>query len=326
MVPPRPAPGRQPGPARRLRHATACCRCSCSTPPCGGRPGISRQVVPRRGRCAPSTPRCGSGGAGLSVVRGDPVREVVRAAQEVGASRVHVAADYGPYGRRRDLDVEQALADAGIELVRTGSPYAVAPDRVKNGSGDPYQVYTPFSRAWLEHGWRDPVDAPTGATWLALDDTVDVPDPELPDGLELPEAGEDGGPDGVGGVRRGAPRRLRRRAGPARPGRHQPHVGAPEVGRDPPAHDAGRPQGPHRQGRGRPTAASWPSASSTPTCCSQRPDTARDYLRPEFAADGVRRAGRRSSTPGGRAAPASRSWTPACASCGRPAGCTTGSG
>ncbi len=74
--------------------------------------------------------------------------------------------------------------------MRTGSPYAVAPGRVKNGSGKPYQVYTPFSKGWAEHGWRDPVDAPTGASWLALDDTVDIPSPELPDGLELPEAGE----------------------------------------------------------------------------------------------------------------------------------------
>ncbi len=129
--------------------------------------------------------------AGLSVVRGNPVRQVVLAAQEVGAARVHVAADYGPYGHRRDLDVERALAEAGIELVRTGSPYAVAPDRVKNGSGSSYKVYTPFSKGWMEHGWRDPVDAPTGVTWLSLDRTVDLPEPKLPAGLELPEAGED---------------------------------------------------------------------------------------------------------------------------------------
>jgi deoxyribodipyrimidine photo-lyase len=128
--------------------------------------------------------------AGLSVVRGNPVRQVLLAAQQVGASRVHVAADYGPYGHQRDLEVERALADAGVELVRTGSPYAVAPDRVKNGSGQPYKVYTPYSRAWLEHGWRGPVDAPTGASWLSLDETVDIPDPKLPSGLELPEAGE----------------------------------------------------------------------------------------------------------------------------------------
>ncbi len=130
------------------------------------------------------------GGPGLSVVRGDPVRRVVLAARAVGASRVHAAADYGPYGRQRDEAVAEALAEHGIELVRTGSPYAVAPGRVTNGSGDPYKVYTPFSKAWVEHGWRGPVDAPTGVTWVALDDTTAIPDPPLPEGLALPEAGE----------------------------------------------------------------------------------------------------------------------------------------
>ena len=128
--------------------------------------------------------------AGLSVVRGNPVRQVLLAARAVGASRVHVAADYGPYGRRRDAEVEEALAGHGIELVRTGSPYAVAPGRVTNGSGDPYKVFTPYSKAWADHGWRAPVDAPTDVHWLSLDDTVDLPEPRLPDGLELPEAGE----------------------------------------------------------------------------------------------------------------------------------------
>ncbi|MCY7396677.1 MAG: DNA photolyase family protein [Nocardioides sp.] len=129
--------------------------------------------------------------AGLSVVRGNPVRRVLLAARAVGATRVHVAADHGPYGRVRDQEVERTLSDAGIELVRTGSPYAVAPGRVTNGSGEPYKVYTPFSKAWSAHGWRAPVDPPTGATWLQLDDdTTEIPDPGLPAGIELPEAGE----------------------------------------------------------------------------------------------------------------------------------------
>jgi deoxyribodipyrimidine photo-lyase len=127
----------------------------------------------------------------VSVVRGDPVRRVVLAAKEVGATSVHVAADYGPYGHQRDLDVAEALEDAGIELVRTGSPYAVAPDRVTNGSGSPYKVFTPFSKAWSAHGWRDPAGPlPDDARWRHLKETVDLPDVSLPDGIELPTAGE----------------------------------------------------------------------------------------------------------------------------------------
>jgi deoxyribodipyrimidine photo-lyase len=130
-------------------------------------------------------------GSQLSVVRGDPVRRVALAAHAVGARRVHIAADFGPYGHRRDTEVEEALAEHGVELVRTGSPYAVSPGRVTNGSGEPYKVYTPFSRAWADHGWRAPVEAPRGGSWLTLDDdTTEIPDPALPDGLALPEAGE----------------------------------------------------------------------------------------------------------------------------------------
>jgi len=129
----------------------------------------------------------------LAVLHGDPVHEVLRAAKRVNASTVHVAADFGPYGRARDEDVEKALAGAGIELRRLGSPYAVAPGRVVNGQGNGYQVFTPFSKAWVDHGWRAPVDAPRrgkgGPTWLTTRG-VKVPSVSLPDGLSLPEAGE----------------------------------------------------------------------------------------------------------------------------------------
>ena len=128
--------------------------------------------------------------ARLHVRRGDPATEVARAARAVGATRVHAAADFGPYGRQRDEEVESALAERDVELVRTGSAYAVAPGRVMNQSGKPFSVYTPFARAWAEHGWRAPVEAPRGAEWLEADGAVDLPEPRTPSGIALPEAGE----------------------------------------------------------------------------------------------------------------------------------------
>jgi deoxyribodipyrimidine photo-lyase len=151
--------------------------------------GVSRRAYLSRSLTALDADLRGRGG-GLSVTRGDRVEEVVTGARAVGPTRVHAAADYGPSGRRRDQAVEEALAATGIDLVRTGSPYAVAPGRVTNASGRPYQVFTPFARGWLEHGWRDPVPAPVHAAWLAPVDPVDLPAPEQPPGLELPEAGE----------------------------------------------------------------------------------------------------------------------------------------
>ena len=130
-------------------------------------------------------------GGKLVVRRGDPVNAVPTVVGECEASSVHVSADFGPYGRRRDEAVEEALGD--VPLVRTGSPYAIAPGRVTKDDGEPYKVYTPFFRAWVQHGWRDPAATVTGRVdWDTSLDGVDIPnDPHLPDDLELPDAGED---------------------------------------------------------------------------------------------------------------------------------------
>lgn len=129
-------------------------------------------------------------GGRLVVRHGDPAVEVPRVAAEVGAASVHVAADFGPYGRQRDEAVGAALAATGVELRATGSPYAVAPGRVRNGSGAGYQVFTPFAKAWAEHGWRAPAEPPAAdQPWVAAS-SDGIPEAPAPDGMTLPPAGE----------------------------------------------------------------------------------------------------------------------------------------
>ncbi|MFI5697706.1 cryptochrome/photolyase family protein [Kribbella sp. NPDC051586] len=105
-------------------------------------------------------------GGRLVVRRGDPATVVPAIAAEVGAASVHVSADYGPYGQQRDQEVEASLK---CPLERTGSPYAVAPGRVLNQQGRSYQVFTPYFKAWLAHGWRQPVEAPADVQWIKAD-------------------------------------------------------------------------------------------------------------------------------------------------------------
>ncbi|MEU4385493.1 deoxyribodipyrimidine photo-lyase [Promicromonospora sp. NPDC023805] len=133
-------------------------------------------------------------GGRLLVVEGDPVDVVPQVAREVGAGTVHIAADFGPYGQDRDRAVERALAEEDRELVRTGSPYAVAPGRVRSGDGGRYRVFTPFSRAWADHGWRAPADTGAGSLDWIDPATVGVraaavPAPPAVD-ADLPEPGE----------------------------------------------------------------------------------------------------------------------------------------
>ena len=104
---------------------------------------------------------------GLLVERhGDPATVVARLAAEVEAEAVYGAEDFGPYGVRRDGDVEAALLDDGRTLERVGSPYAVPPDTLVTNGGTPFKVFTPFSRSWQAHGWDEPVPAPRQVAWL----------------------------------------------------------------------------------------------------------------------------------------------------------------
>ncbi len=121
--------------------------------------------------------------------RGDPVNVVPAVARESGAHAVHITADFGPYGAERDRRVEAALEKAGRRLARTGSPYAVSPGRVLRGDGSPYRVFTPFSRAWRDAGWRAPAASPRDVPWSVVGGSGVPKDSDL-GGAGLPEAGE----------------------------------------------------------------------------------------------------------------------------------------
>jgi len=132
-------------------------------------PGLWRSAGPaRRAWLAASLRSLDESIDGRLCVRlGRPSSVVPRLAHEVGAGQVHVTNDFTPYGRARDRAVVEALPE-GVEGVATGTPYAVAPGSVLNGSGQPYKVFTPFSRAWRSHGWDDPEPAPRGVEWVSL--------------------------------------------------------------------------------------------------------------------------------------------------------------
>jgi deoxyribodipyrimidine photo-lyase len=136
-------------------------------------------------------------GGALVVRHGRPQDVVPDVARAAGASSVHVSADAGPYGRRRDDAVAAVLADSGARLVRTGTPYAVGPGSVVSAAGEPYKVFTPFRRAWLRHGWPAPAAAAPagplrrGGSGRPRLDTEPIPgEPDL-GALTLPDVGEE---------------------------------------------------------------------------------------------------------------------------------------
>jgi deoxyribodipyrimidine photo-lyase len=129
---------------------------------------------------------------GALVVRiGDPAEVVADVAAGCGADVVHVTGETTPYGRRRDARVAAALARIDVVGQPDGTPYAVPPGEVRNGSGGRYQVFTPFARAWREHGWDQPLPAPP-VSWHRMRNDAAATEAlrgAIP-GVALPDAGE----------------------------------------------------------------------------------------------------------------------------------------
>jgi deoxyribodipyrimidine photo-lyase len=124
----------------------------------------------------------------LLVCEGDPVNVLKDLKKKYEVTSVHIATEYDQYAIERDTSIESA----GIELTRTGSPYAVAPGRVKKPSdATNYRVYTPFYRGWLLHGWRAPVAAPKVIKAVTPDEKYrNFPNWQSPEGADIFAAGE----------------------------------------------------------------------------------------------------------------------------------------
>jgi deoxyribodipyrimidine photo-lyase len=128
-------------------------------------------------------------GRRLVVRSGRPEDVVPDLATAAGATAVFAAEDFGPYGRRRDRRVADELERRDVPLLSVGSPYAVPPGEVLTRPGEPFRVFTPFSRAWRAQGWPAPLRAPARVAWAGGFDGE--PLPEVPaTGRDLPEPGE----------------------------------------------------------------------------------------------------------------------------------------
>lgn len=88
-------------------------------------------------------------GSQLIVRIGDPTEVVPQVARELGADLVVASRDFEPSAIERDQVVARELKKSGIKFEQPVDHVIQAADEVFNQSGEPFRVFTPYSKAWM---------------------------------------------------------------------------------------------------------------------------------------------------------------------------------
>ena len=121
-------------------------------------------------------------GSRLIVRAGSTVPILQQLLKETGATRVFWSKRYEPHAVKRNEVVLQSLENQGIRAQQFPGALLFEPDEIKNLSGLPFQVYTPFSKACFARPEPDePLPAPKTLSQVGRE-LASVPIAEL--GLE----------------------------------------------------------------------------------------------------------------------------------------------
>jgi deoxyribodipyrimidine photo-lyase len=89
-------------------------------------------------------------GGGLIVRHGDPAVEIPALAQALGVQAVFAGRDYEPDAIARDRAVARSLENANIAFETLKDQVIFDRNEILTAQGEPYSVFTPYSRAWLK--------------------------------------------------------------------------------------------------------------------------------------------------------------------------------
>ena len=274
-------------------------------------------------------------GARLILRRGGSLAALQALIAETGADAVFLNRLFEPGAFEQDAEIAHALKADGVECRGFNGTLMCRPGAVLNGSGNPYKVFTPFLKTLLS--MSEPPPHTTGPRRIKTPDQIASDD--LDDwGLHPMSPDWSGGFDWTPGetarwrrCRPSSPTAWRpmQRTGTsptAPPPAAFPRIctGARSV-RGAPSNALARRPRTARSRPPRPKSSSPRSAgaSSRPICCTSFPTSSIAPSAPNTTpCPGATIP--RVFKPGDAAEPAIRWWTPGCASCGPPAGCTIG--
>jgi deoxyribodipyrimidine photo-lyase len=110
-------------------------------------------------------------GSTLILRQGDPLIELGKLTNEANAHIIFAEPDFSPYASKRDKRAEGAF-----NICWCGSPAILPPGSVLKSDGNPYTLFTPFSKAWrsmlsqpLGMNFRTPEIIPTPSHLISIE-------------------------------------------------------------------------------------------------------------------------------------------------------------
>ncbi len=121
----------------------------------------------------------------LIIRRGQPEEVLQKLLASSGAEAIVAEKDYSPYAQTRDEALAETLPLTLVESLTVHSPATILKD-----DGDPYIVYTPYSKSWkaLPHPAADDIlPSPENIATPADVEGDEIPaEPQLPDSVPFP--------------------------------------------------------------------------------------------------------------------------------------------
>ncbi len=89
-------------------------------------------------------------GSQLLMLSGEPSQAIPHLAKVLKAKAVFWNLDVEPYAKERDRKVQEALQENGIQVETFWDQLLHPPEDILSQSGNPYTVYTPFWKNWIQ--------------------------------------------------------------------------------------------------------------------------------------------------------------------------------
>ncbi|WBL24418.1 cryptochrome/photolyase family protein [Zunongwangia sp. HGR-M22] len=86
----------------------------------------------------------------IAMFHGKPSEIYKQLLKDYQIGKVFTNRDYEPYAKDRDEEIEQLLEDHDIDFETFKDQVIFEKDEVVKGDGDPYVVYTPYMKTWMQ--------------------------------------------------------------------------------------------------------------------------------------------------------------------------------